>query len=269
MRVIRKDLSAIFAASIVTLLSFAGSASAGSFAANPASLGGIPDGFSSPGTCVYGANKDVTFDVSGVTLPITNVAVTLTLSPAHSAVGDLSVVLFSPDGVGNTTLFQKTGAFAPQERGLEANVAGPYTFSDGGAAAWWLAAAATDTLDPIPSGNYQISYPGGGPSPPAGDSLLMTPIWASYFAGGPNPNGTWTLRFRDHCAIGTGSVAAATLDVSPATPSPGPTTPPPGQTSTTPAGSTGQRATALKRCKSKKSKQARKKCKKRATKLPV
>ena len=46
-------------------------------------------------------------------------------------------------------------------------------------------------------------------------------------------------------------------------------TPPPPPGGVTPAGPTGQRASALKRCKKKKSAQARKKCKKKANRLPV
>jgi len=46
-------------------------------------------------------------------------------------------------------------------------------------------------------------------------------------------------------------------------------TPPPPPGGVTPAGPTGQRASALKRCKKKKSAQARKKCKKKAKRLPV
>ena len=212
---------------VVALLSLAASASAAIFAASPGSLGLIPE-TTANGCNAYGENRDVTFNVSGVSEPITNVAVSMTLN--HGAVGDLSVVLFSPDGVGNTTLFERTGSTAPNYFGSQSAAIGAYTFSDAAPASpsWWGAAAATPAGEVIPSGSYRISIPGEQPSPPAGNSLLLTPIWASYFAGTPSPNGTWTLRFRDKCQIYIGSVSAATLALNEplTTPGPGPGTPP-------------------------------------------
>jgi len=180
----------------------------------------------------------------------------MTLNPAHNWAGDLSVALISPDGVGITTIFERTGAIGAGDEGSSSNVAGPYTFSDAAPASpsWWEAASAAGN-ETIPSGSYRASFPGGQANPPPGQSYLLTPAWAGYFAGtGANPNGTWILRFRDKCNGYTGSVAEAvlTLDGTPPTSS-----------------STGQRAAALKKCKRKKSKKARKKCKRRAMKLPI
>jgi hypothetical protein len=237
----------------LTLL-LVGSASAASFAATPGSLGPIPDG---PNDCLsYGANRDVTFAVSGVVLPITNVAVSMTLTPAHPFAGDLSVALFSPEETGVTTIFERTGALGA-ETGYDADVAGPYTFSDQAPASpsWWQTALAAGS-GTIPSGSYRASFPGGQASPPPGESYLLTPTWAGHLAGNPLPNGTWILRFRDHCSSGTGSVAAATLTLD-GSPGAGPGT-------TTPIiPSTGQQ----KKCKKKKGRKraaaTKKKCKKR------
>jgi len=257
-----KAVLAALAASVVALLSLAGSASAASFGANPASLGAIPDGLAfdcSGSSGVYGADRDVSFTVSGVSLPITNVAVSMTLDPAHTFVGDLSVALKSPDGVGITTIFERTGVTGPTGNGHASNVAGPYTFSDDAPAlpSWWEAAAVTGGPAAIPSGAYRASFPGQQATPTPGLSYLLTPAWAGYFAAtNANPNGTWILRFRDKCGGETGSVAAATLTLD------GTSAPPT-------ATSTGQRAAALKKCKKKKSKKARKKCKKKARRLPV
>lgn len=193
------------AASAVALLSLAGSASAASFAANPASLGPIPDG-SGCGT-TYGANRDVTFTVSGVASPIQSIAVSMTLSPPHTWVGDLSVALIAPGGSPSQAVFHRTGASSPTSVGYGANVAGPYTFSDTAPASptWWEAAFA-NAASTIPSGSYRPSTPGEDLSGGGGANTLFLPVFSAA-----TPNGTWTLRFRDKCSNETGSVSAATL----------------------------------------------------------
>ena len=257
---VKRALAAL-AASAVALLSVAGSASAASFGANPGSLGPIPDGSAPPPTCGAGAPLNVTFTVNGVTSPITNVAVSMTLDPAHTWVGDLSVGLVSPFGGLAHAIFSRTGALNATEAGYSSDVAGPYTFSDAAPASpsWWEAANLIAGTT-IPSGNYRTSYPGGIGGPGGGNTLLLTPTLAAA-----PPNGTWTLIFRDRCQGDTGSVAAASLEVTGTSPPPAG----PGTTPTSTSTSTGQRAAALKKCKKKKTSRARKKCKKKANLLPV
>jgi hypothetical protein len=246
-----RRLLVTLAASTVALLSLAASASAASFAADPGSLGAIPDGtVGCPGS--YGANRDVTFTVAGVASPIQNVAVSLTLNPPHTWVGDLSVALIAPGGSPSQAVFDRTGALSFSGFGYSSNVAGPYTFSDSAPASptWWEAAAAA-TAGTIPSGSYRPSTPGenlGG-----GANTLFGPVFSAA-----TPNGTWTLRFRDKCLDETGSVSAATLFLNEGLPAP--------PTST---GPTGQRAAALKKCKKKKPGKVRSRCKKKAKKLPI
>ena len=226
-----RRVSVALAVSAVALLSLAGSASGASFAADPGSLGAIPDDGTAPGGCPgsYGSNRDVTFAVAGVGSPIEDVAVSLTLNPPHTWVGDLSVVLSAPGGSPSHTVFERTGATPSDEEGDAANVAGPYTFSDApDALSWWEVAAATDAGSAIPSAfPYAPSTPGGEAFPPvAGASTLFTPVFSAA-----TPNGTWTLRFRDNCGpADTGSVSAATLSLEPEAPSPPP--PPPAPQST-------------------------------------
>lgn len=176
-----------------------------SFPATPGSLGTIPDG---PAACTsYGGNRDVTFTVSGVTAPATNVAVNFTLAPAHTWAGDLDVRLIAPGGAPEHVIFSRTGATTPTGTGTSSDAGGPYTFADSAPASptWWGAAA----TNPIPSGSYRSSTPGevaGG-----GANTLITPAFAGLTTA--QLNGTWTLRFRDHCSADTGAVSAATLTI--------------------------------------------------------
>lgn len=202
--------------SVVALLSLAGSALGASFAANPASLGAIPDAPASQcGT--PGSARDVTFDVSGLAGPIADVGIS-GLEVAHAWMADLDVRLIAPDGVTEHVIFSRTGATTATGCGDSSDVAGPYTFSDGAtvppSGGWWEAATATGSSSPIPSGTYRATAPGGAgatnPAPPT----EITPA----FAGLANPNGTWTLRFRDFGGGDTGTVSAATLGIEMAPP---------------------------------------------------
>jgi hypothetical protein len=187
------------------------SASAATYPANPETLGEIPGG---GGVCGGGggAPRDVTFNVSGLTVAPTNVQVTFTLESADATVGDLVVELLSPTGDRHTIL-GRTGAVTGEPCGDNSILLGPYTFSDlatpphGG---WWQAAAATGSFEVVPSGTYRSTNSGGegatAPMPPTS----ITPS----FAGTANRNGEWTLRFTNVSSSGYAAVAAATLEIS-------------------------------------------------------
>ena len=191
------------------LLLLPSSAGAATFSANPGSLGAIPDGTSTtPGS--YGSPRNVTFTVSGLPVaPPSDVGVTFRLNPAHTWAGDLDVTLIAPDGTTSTPIFSRTGANFSASYGDGSDVAGPYTFSDSAPASptWWGAAGAADDTTAIPSSSYRASTPGG--SAGGGANTLITPA----FSGLSDPNGTWTLRFRDGFQGDTGAVLAASLDV--------------------------------------------------------
>lgn len=178
------------------------------FPANGATLGAVPDG---PAACnAYGGNRDVTFTVAGMNAPLSNVSVSLTMSPGHTWSGDLDVRLIAPGGAPEHVIFSRTAATTATAAGDSSDVAGPYVFADSAPAAptWWAAAAAEATgAAPIPAGSYRTSTAGevaGG-----GANTLILPTFAALNAG--QINGTWTLRFKDHCSADTGSVSAATL----------------------------------------------------------
>jgi hypothetical protein len=165
------------------------------FAADPASLGAIPDGPAPCGT--EGPPRNVTFTVTGITGPLTDVRINFTASPAHTFVGDLDVNLISPGGTAQRFIFTAVG-----NGNEDSNVAGPYTFHNGAPAAPTFWAAATAAATTIPSGEYRASDAAG-----ANTDLLAA------FSGLSTAqiNGTWTLRFTDFCPVDTGSVSAANL----------------------------------------------------------
>jgi hypothetical protein len=210
---------------LLGLVGGAGSASAATYPANPGSLGYIDD---SPGVvcgAVAGSPRDVTFNVSGLTVAPTNVQVTFTMEPVDQTLGEVAVELLSPIGERHTIL-GRTGAVTGDPCGDSSYLFGPYTFSDLATApphgGWWQAAAATGATDLVPSGTYRSTNSGGdgatAPMPP-------TSITAA-FAGAANRNGEWRLRFTDLVSGGTAPVTAATLDISTTPVLPPPVVPP-------------------------------------------
>ena len=166
---------------------------AAAFPANPASLGAIPDG---PGTCdAAGAPRNVTFTVTGISGPPTNVSLAFTISPTHTYVGDLDLLLKAPNGTTTHFIFTGTGNTVDSS-----NLTGPYEFNDAAAGNWWTTAASGDTNFVLPAGSYRTSNSTGA-------LTLMNPV----FAGIPTSNGTWTAEFTDWCAGDIGGVSAATL----------------------------------------------------------
>ena len=184
------------------------------FPADAGSLGAIPDGSSpcwNPGTVTP---RNVTFQVAGVTAPLSSVAVSTTFgTPIHTFVGDITAVLIAPNGASHT-LFGHTLGTTATAFGDSSDLVGPYTFTDAAAAppsgGWWQAATVAGAAEAIASGSYRTTASGGAgavnPAPPTNMNAA--------FAGVPNPNGTWTLRVTDSCAGDTGAISAASLTLS-------------------------------------------------------
>lgn len=173
------------------------------FAAISSSLGPIPDGTSStPGS--YGAPRDVQFNVTGLSGSVTNVAVSFNAS--HSWVGDLDVVLKAPGGSPSHVIFSRTGATTSTGLGYSSDLvtSNTYTFTDAATANWWAAASGVTV---VPDGSYRTTAP--GPTTAPAPVTNMNPV----FTGVTNPNGTWTLTFRDGASFDTGTVTGATLTV--------------------------------------------------------
>ncbi len=179
---------------------------------NGANMGAIPD--APTGNC-WGAfvptPRNVTFDVSGVSGPPTNVELSTTFGgPNHTWVGDVRATLIAPNGASHI-VFSRTGATTSGASGDSSDLAGPYTFKDTAAGVNWWTAAANETTGtaPVPAGDYRTTGAGGAGQTNPAPVTNMT----AAFGGVANPTGTWTLRLEDGCAGDTGSISAATLNI--------------------------------------------------------
>lgn len=193
-------LRRIAAAAMVTA-AVTGTASAQEvlFPATPASLGPIPDGLASS-AYAPGLPRDVTFQVTGIGA-VETVSVTMAFNPAHTWGGDVTATLIAPDGTSHV-IFGRRNVNTANGAGSDANLAGPYTFSDRGVLNFWLA-----TSDPVAPGSYR-TVASGGPFA-IGTQTVMDPVFRGH-AG----NGTWTLRVVDGHLQDTGAVSAASLTLS-------------------------------------------------------
>jgi|1186.fasta_scaffold56410_2 subtilisin-like proprotein convertase family protein len=206
--------------------------------------------FSNPAPITINDNANAspfpsTINVSGMTGTLSDVNVTLN-GLQHTAVQDIGVALVTPSGLGLEVMADVGFDLAP---GVT------YTFDDG-----------APTQFPFnstpPSGSYRpaVHFRGSDffPSPCLYTSMLKAPPDGSpqgtlASLNGVDPNGTWELCVRDFVMDDSGSIGGGwSIDLS-----------------TPPAGPTGRRAAALKKCKKKPSKVKRSKCRKRAKKLPV
>lgn len=206
---------------------------AATFNADPGSLGPIPD--SPAGGTVCGdytaLPRDVTFTVTGMTAPLTDVRVSFqTGAPVHTWVTDLRVSLRAPGGAPEHLIFSQTGSTTPDGCGSGDDIPNIYNFFDTAPAAptWWAHVAATGTV--VPGGDFRTSTTGGVVG--GGANTLMTPTFAGLSAG--QINGTWTLRVLDGGAGDTGSISAATLTLTAAAGTPTPTNTPTATPTNTP-----------------------------------
>lgn len=181
-------------------------APAATFAADPGSLGAIPDGTGGPQ--VPGTPRNVTFTVAGLSSAPTNVEVSMTFgAPVHSWVGDIVATLIAPNGASHV-IFGNTVATTATSFGDSSDLAGPYNFKDSAAGTnWWTAAGTAGAAVAIPSGDYRSTQSG-----PVANPAPVTTI-TTAFSGVTNPSGTWTLRLTDGGAGDTGAVSAASLTI--------------------------------------------------------
>jgi len=170
-------------------------------------VGPIPDGPST--SCpTAGSPLDVTFNVTGISGPPSNISVSMTFSPAHTWAGDVRAVLIAPNGT-NFVIFGQTGLTTATGFGDSSDLAGPYSFNDAATGNWWAEAQARTGSEALTAGSYRTSQLGGSGS--TGAVTNLNPAFASI----PTSNGTWTLRFTDHCSGDTGTVSAASLTLTP------------------------------------------------------
>ncbi|CAN5475223.1 hypothetical protein BH10ACI3_BH10ACI3_22940 [soil metagenome] len=179
-----------------------------------ANLGAIPDGGAACAPSP-GANRDITFSVTGIAAAPTSVSVSMTAT--HSFVGDVTAVLIAPNGA-TTTVFGRTGAITAAGVGDSSDLNATYTFSDTAPAqpsgGWWQEANVRGAGEFLTSGVYRSTGLGGlGQINPAPATNLT-----AAFAAIPSSNGTWTLRLTDGCSGDTGAITAASLVLNAAAP---------------------------------------------------
>lgn len=181
------------------------------FSANPGTLGSIPDGVSPCPTA--GAPRNVTFNVSGLTGSLSNIAVSMTFAgPAHTFMGDITATLIAPNAASHV-VFARTGATTATGFGDSSDLAGPYTFADSAGSppsgGWWQEATVRGASEAMTSGLYRTTAAGGAGQTNPAPATNMT----AAFSGVPNLNGTWTLRLTDSCNSDTGAISAASLTI--------------------------------------------------------
>jgi subtilisin-like proprotein convertase family protein len=170
-----------------------------------ANTGAIPDATGAGcGTAVTTTGtRNVTFAVSGLVAPISNVSVTVTLT--HAWGSDVALTLIAPNAVQSSVMTRPNAATATAcGSGNDWN--GTYTFNDQATLNFWTAHAGG-----IPaSGNYR-----------AAAALASTPInLTTPFVPLTDPNGTWTLRVQDTGVADVGTISAATLKITAKDPAP-------------------------------------------------
>ncbi|MDM4763193.1 hypothetical protein QT381_09245 [Galbitalea sp. SE-J8] len=166
------------------------------FAANPDSLGAIPDG-----ACTgQGPARAVTFAVSGLSGAARDVRLD-GVSIAHTWISDLSVALVAPDGTA-APIFDHIGRASTSDcsNGSSSKLAGSYDFTDDAPTSISAAALAANGST-IPAGAYRAGAPDGAPAA----------ITSAF--GGSALNGTWTLSLIDSHAADVGSISAASLEI--------------------------------------------------------
>ncbi len=179
--------------------------------------GNIPD-LASGCQPTQGTPLNVTFNVSGITGNVSNVALATTFGgPNHTWAGDVTATLIAPNGASHT-VFGRVVATTATAAGDSSDLGGVYTFADSNAAPpsggfWQAAAAVTSATAVITPGAYRTTASGGAGAVNPQPATSMNPS----FTGVANANGTWTLRLTDGCAADTGAISAATLTVDGAT----------------------------------------------------
>ena len=201
---------------IIVLIALSGISFGAGAASFPGSnTGAIPDA-AGGGPQNWGAPRDVTFNVSGITPPIDSIGLSMTIS--HTFFGDLDSVLIAPDAtqhvIFRSVLMCNVAAQCPNAGGSNQSVSGfVLKFSN-----FVPGAGTTPATNPwsgplVNNTNYVTTTEGASAAPPGTPTDFRVAL-----AGIADPNGTWTLRFRDGWNADTGTVSAATLFIDEAVP---------------------------------------------------
>jgi hypothetical protein len=160
----------------------------------------------------------VTIDlpIAGALYPIADVTISITL--AHTWIGDLEAVLESPSGFAKLRLFDRPGYRKSGNAGYASNLNGTYTFDDYAAADLWATIAPLTNAENVPGGSYRTStrsrVPHGVLVAQSSSGGCATYLSGAF--GGLPPtfvDGTWKLRLYDHAGADAGSVTQVLLSV--------------------------------------------------------
>ncbi len=158
---------------------------------SPAGDINIPDGTNAPLCTNPGAYVCKNIDVSG----LSGIAILRSVSVAlidDINIGSIDLEVRGPGGSPTFMPFSRTGSTNPSDCGDTTDADGEYAFQDSAVANWWATAGGLNSTDLMPSGTYFPSFPGGGPTPPAGNpnnTMSLTFLGAT--------NGTWQVCVRD------------------------------------------------------------------------
>lgn len=179
------------------------------FPANAGTLGAIPDAPVGGSLCGdYGTGfRDVTFTVTGLTAPLTDVQVSIT--GMHPWIGDLDAELRAPGNAATKLLFRQVGGATTTDCADDSDLGGPYVLNDTAPSTIWSGAVAAGSLVPVPAGSYRAVNPLMNTATP------ITPAFTGLSTA--QINGTWTLRVRDGGEGDVGSITAASLILTGAT----------------------------------------------------
>lgn len=158
------------------------------------------------------AGANVSFNVSGITGSVGHVKVSITM--AHTYVGDLRATLISPGGIARLVLFSHAGNKRTGPVGTSANLSGTYVFDDLATTDLWATIAPLASAVNVPTGTYRTSTSGQpGQSNHGGCSTFLDLAFGGL--SGAQVNGTWTLNMADLAGGDTGSVTTAILTIDP------------------------------------------------------
>lgn len=159
----------------------------------------VDDGQTGDGVaCISPGPIYVEFAVSGVTAPLTAIAVNVNLNAPWA--GDVVVTLHPPAGPG-VPLFGRIGKTAASPLGDSSNLNGTYQFVDPAVSAnnIWTAAAALDGSGVIPPGTYATTQVGSASTPNPAPTTALLAAFSSLTPA--QINGDWSMGIQD-CAVG-------------------------------------------------------------------
>ncbi len=134
----------------------------------------------------------------------------ISITMSHTWIGDVDMVLKSPDGLAKLVIFARTGVNSVNPPGGNSILFGTYLFNDHSELDWWQGSlqAIGSTL---PSGGYRTSTRGNDYSRNGGCNTLLNGAFAGLTP--EQANGIWTLSVSDHLAGDTGVIEKVELIV--------------------------------------------------------